>query len=256
MIVDTHIHVGRFDDVYYDPLEIVETVMSCGIEQMWISSTTSCEEGIRYAKVETELQKLFAQTAQTPETVRALFWYCPDYIGQGVTAENAFGAIPYKGIKIHPYSHKWNFGDGRHMETLHGLFDLARRNDLPILIHTGESGIDGADRFESFFPEYAPARFVLAHCRPPETTLSMLEKYANVFCDTAFVPEAHIRQIVSAGHGEKLLTGTDFPITHFFSTHYPKENADKNISIKAQYEFDLAKIANSLHERGENTQHV
>jgi len=242
MHVDTHTHIGRFDEIYYEPLKIVETVMSCGIREMWFSSTTSCADNIRYTDVEKEIQSLLASISYSPEAVRPLFWYSPEYIAQGVTMESACSAIPYKGIKLHPYINHWDFADSRHMETLHSLFDRAAKKALPVLIHTGESGTDSADRFESFFAEYKTVRFVLAHCRPLDATLSMLEKYPNVCCDTSFVPDEHIRQLISAGCGDRILTGTDFPITHYFRTKYPLADGDANITLMEQYKHDIVRI--------------
>jgi len=128
--------------------------MSSGIREMWFSSTTSCTDGVRYTAIEKEIQSLLTKIPYSPETVRPLLWYSPDYIAQGVNVETACNAIPYKGIKLHPYANHWDFADSRHNETLHGLFDHAAKNGLPVLIHTGESGRDNADRFESFFAEY------------------------------------------------------------------------------------------------------
>jgi len=70
----------------------------------------------------------------------------------------------------------------------------------------------------------------------------MLEKYPNVSCDTSFVPQEHIRQIVSAGYGDRVLTGTDFPITHYFRTKYPEEGQDNNITLREQYKQDIERI--------------
>jgi len=240
--VDSHVHIGQFDEYYYDPTEIVEIVMSSGIREMWFSSTTSCTDSVRYTAIEKEIQDLLTKIPYSPETVRSLLWYSPDYIAQGVNVETACNAIPYKGIKLHPYANHWDFADSRHNETLHGLFDHAAKNGLPVLIHTRESGRDNADRFESFFAEYKSAQCVLAHCRPLDTTLSMLEKYPNVSCDTSFVPQEHIRQIVSAGYGDRVLTGTDFPITHYFRTKYPEEGQDNNITLREQYKQDIERI--------------
>ena len=247
MQTDTHVHIGRFDEVYYDPREIVEIVMSCGIQQMWFSSTTTCVDNVRYTDIESEIQNLLARISHTPEAVRPLLWYSPDYIAQGVSAENACKAIPYKGIKLHPYANRWDFADARHSETLHGLFDHAAGNGQPVLIHTGESGTDNADRFESFFAEYKTARCVLAHCHPLDTTLSMLEKYPNVLCDTSFVPDEHIRRIISAGYGDRVLTGTDFPITHYFRMKYPAQAGDTKVTLRDQYKQDIARIGACIY---------
>ena len=154
--------------------------------------------------------------------------------------ENAFSAIPYKGIKIHPFAHSWDYNDFQHMEALHSLFNHAAGNSLPVLIHTGNSGIDNANRFECFIREYRNTRFILAHCRPLSVTIELLKKYDNVYCDTAFTMKTQLEQIVLAGFRDKIIFGTDFPITHFYRTKYPKTGDNLSISMEEEYAEDIA----------------
>jgi hypothetical protein len=70
----------------------------------------------------------------------------------------------------------------------------------------------------------------------------MLTKYRNVFCDTAFVPFHDVQNIVSAGFAERIFTGSDFPITHYFTTKYPEEAGDSSIALQEQYVKDLQKM--------------
>jgi predicted TIM-barrel fold metal-dependent hydrolase len=78
-------------------------------------------------------------------------WFAPDYIRQSIGIEKAFESLPYGGFKLHPFSHHWDFENKKHLDTLHSLFDYANTRALPVLIHTGESGIDDADRFAPVF---------------------------------------------------------------------------------------------------------
>jgi hypothetical protein len=230
-MTDTHVHIGQFEDVYYEPLEVVDTVMSSGMKGLSFSSTTSCKNNVLYAEIEKEISALLSGMSWDSEIIRPFFWYVLDYIRAGVSIENAVNNIPYKGIKLHPYAHRWDFADTAHAETLHHLFDYAGGHGLPVLIHTGHSGVDSAGRFERFFGEYPQTKCVLAHCRPLDTTIEMLQKYSNVYCDTAFVPPADIRAINNAAGREKIMFGTDFPITHYF-------NKDPSISLAEQYAKD------------------
>jgi len=85
--------------------------------------------------------------------------------------------LDYGGFKLHPYGNKWDFeNDGKHLEILHKVFDYADRRNFPILIHTGESGVDRPNRFERFFGEYKNAKIILAHSRPVNETIKMLKK--------------------------------------------------------------------------------
>ncbi|MDR1583032.1 MAG: amidohydrolase family protein [Prevotellaceae bacterium] len=239
-MTDSHIHIGQFKDVYYDPIEVTEIVMSAGMEGMSFSSTSSCKDNVLYSEIEKEITSFLSRIPYSDEVIRPFFWYIPDYINQNITPENASSCIPYKGIKIHPFSQHWDFNVTQHMEILHSLFEYAARNNLPVLIHTGHSGVDSANRFECFIDEYRYTKFILAHCRPLDVTIEMLKKYNNVYCDTSFAPKSDIRQLTSSGFRDKIIFGSDFPVTHFFKTKYPNPCDNSSISLKEQYAEDIA----------------
>jgi len=247
-MTDNHIHIGQFKDVYYDPVEVADVVMSAGMEGMSFSSTSSCIDNILYSEIEKEIVSFLSSISYTVEIIQPFFWYVPDYLNQNITIEGAFASLPYKGIKIHPYVHNWDFNNTQHMDILHSLFDYAARNNLPVLIHTGHSGVDSADRFECFINEYRNVKCILAHCRPVDTTMEMLKKYPNAYCDTAFAPKTDIQQIILSGFKDKIIFGSDFPITHFYNTKYPENSENTTISLCDQYAEDIGwwgKIENS-----------
>jgi len=239
-MTDNHIHFGQFKDVYYDPFEITDTVFSLGITGMSFSTTSSCKEGVLYTEIENEIRDFLSQISYSAETIRAYFWYIPDYIKQNIAIESAFNEIPYKGIKIHPLAHKWDFKNALHLNALYSLFSYASENNLPVLIHTGYSDVDSADRFERFIKEFGNVKCILAHCRPLDITIKMLSKYKNAYCDTAFVSEEEIMNIVSAGFKNKIIYGSDFPITHFFRTKHPQPGENSEISLRQKYAEDIS----------------
>jgi predicted TIM-barrel fold metal-dependent hydrolase len=239
-MTDNHIHIGQFYDVYYDPVEIIDIVMSGGMSGLSFSSTSSCIEGIKYHDIEKEILATLAMIPYSDETVRPYLWYIPGYIEQNITLESAFSAIPYKGIKFHPFAQKWDFDNPRHRKCLNYIFDFAGQNELPVLIHTGCGGVDNPDRFEPFIKEYAGVKCILAHCRLLNRTLYMLEKYDNVYFDTAFAPEENIT-VAAAKYQDRMVFGTDFPITHYYKTNYPANNSNPFIALKEQYAEDINK---------------
>jgi predicted TIM-barrel fold metal-dependent hydrolase len=232
---DYHIHIGQFEETYYNPVEVLQIVLNAGIEKCLYSSTSSCITGIKYQQVEKEIAatvKIF-----DPDIMQALLWFTPDYIKQEITIDNAFNNLPYRGIKLHPRAHKWDLNDKQHLDCLHLLFGFANDYHLPVLIHTGEDGFENPDFFEPFFAEYKKATTILAHCRPIDKALEMLKKYDHVKGDTAFVSKENIQSIIDNGYKDRLLTGTDFPITHYFATKY--KNSSK--SLEEQYQEDISR---------------
>jgi len=232
-VTDWHIHTGQFRELLYPPALVLETVFQAGTDTAFFSSTTTCREGVRYAEVEQELAEALRRSP--PDRAKALLWYVPAYAAQGVSVEHAFASLPYAGLKLHPRAQCWNLSDAGHLDILHALFDAADRQSMPALIHTGPDTQDEAGLFGAFFAEYPNVRFILAHARPLEQTLRLMAAHANVYCDTAFVPKTHIRRIVAAGFAEKILAGSDFPITHY--------RAGRRCSLREQYKRDQRMFA-------------
>ena len=232
-MLDAHVHIGQFHEEYYGFGEVFNTIFNSGIvDGIVYSSTSSCIRDVGYGIIRNEIAealKKYPASIATP-----LFWVVPDYINQGITVEAAMSELDYGGFKLHPYGNGWDFeNDARQCEILHEVFDYADKRQMRILIHTGESGVDIPSRFERFFGEYRNARIVLAHCRPAGETIKLMQKYPNVSGDTAFAPKENIEDVKNAGFGERLIFGTDFPITHYF---YGKESG---VSLDSQYKRDL-----------------
>jgi len=232
-MLDSHVHIGQFQEEYYDFDVIFDIIFNSGsADKIVYSSTSSCIPDVKYDFVRKEIE---AVLKKYPADIAApFFWVVPDYINQGIKVEAVMDELSYGGFKLHPFGNDWNFeNDTKQCEILHEVFDYADKRQMRIVIHTGESGVDSPGRFERFFGGYKNAKIILAHCRPADEAIKMMQKYPNIFGDTAFVPKERIDEIESAGFGERLIFGTDFPITHYF---YSRENG---ISLKEQYKRDL-----------------
>jgi predicted TIM-barrel fold metal-dependent hydrolase len=230
---DNHLHIGQFYEAYYEPLEVLRVVTEAGVTDAVYSSTTSAKDGVKYREVEREIAAVTA--LYQAEKFKPFLWYIPSYLDEGIRVESAFQNLPYGGIKLHPRAHHWDLHDKKYLDCLHSLFIYAREKRLPVLIHTGENDFERPAFFSPFFPLYPQVKFILAHCRPAPDTIAMFRAHGNVYGDTAFLPAERYRRIVEAGFAERLVPGTDFPITHYF-------NKDSEISPEKQYREDLAQI--------------
>jgi hypothetical protein len=234
-MIDTHVHIGQFNEVYYEPLEIMRIIEhSMSVDACCFSSTSKG----KYSDIEQEIQSVFK--IYSAKKMRPYFRFMPDFVKQGVTVHSAMNGLPYKGFKLHP-ADGWDFeNDVIHTHHLHQIFDYASRHyaddfNLPILIHTGENGTDRPSRFEPFFKEYPNAKIILAHCRPVDETIKMFQQYTNVCGDTSFASRERINEIINAGYIDRLIGGTDFPITHYFAQKY----SDTKLSLSEQYQQDV-----------------
>ena len=91
----------------------------------------------------------------------------------------------------------------------------SKRTAFPVLIHCGPDGFERPSLFEMYIAEHPRVTVQLAHSRPVSDTLRMLRKYPNTVCDTAFTPAADVAAIRASGFVDRMLHGTDFPITHY-----------------------------------------
>jgi hypothetical protein len=242
-VTDIHIHVGQFKEIYYAAKDVFDAVfaggIACGIDRLVFSSTTSCVEGVLYGAVAAEIEA--ALKLYGPEKTTPLLWFIPAYIEHGMNIEQVMGDLPYQGFKLHPLSNNWDFENPDHIKALRKAFDYAAQNKLPVLIHTGEGDVQSPDRFQSFFGLYPTVQFILAHSRPAETTITMLRKYDNVYCDSSFAPEEGLQKIAAAGFASRMLFGSDFPITYYFRTKYPPQGSVPVITLREQYREDTAR---------------
>jgi predicted TIM-barrel fold metal-dependent hydrolase len=235
-MTDSHIHIGQFYEVYYKPLEIIEIITDAGVDNAVYTSSTSCKENVQYSEVEKEIALV---TAQYPaDKIQPFLWYVPEYAMQGISVEKAMDSSPYKGLKIHPRANTWNLEDRKTLSIACELFDYADKHKLPIIIHTGYDPLDEANKFSRFFGEYKNTKIILAHCRPIDQTLALLRKYNNVYCDTAFVEESTVQNIIKAGFAERIHTGSDFPVTHYYKTTYLRNGENPNITLREKYTED------------------
>jgi predicted TIM-barrel fold metal-dependent hydrolase len=238
LLVDYHVHIGQFEDVYYEAEAVFGTVFASGtLRSVHFSSTSTCAADVKFSKVEKEIENalLYLRRENLGPNLPWL-WFSPEYIKQGVDIEEAMRNIFYFGFKLHPYADNWDFKNKTHMDALHRIFDYTNNDgSMWIVIHTGESGRDSPGRFLPFFIEYPIAPVVLAHGRPASETIELMRRFPQIMCDTAFMPENAFRQIIAAGFSDRVLSGSDFPITHYFANHHE----GKSISLAKQYKNDI-----------------
>ena len=225
-MIDSHIHVGQFNDLYIEPSAIHNLMAELNVDYYAVSSTTIWEEN--YPKVIDELQELIWLDK---DKVLPVMWITPDGLN-GNVAWYLESSIKWKCLKIHPFLHPdvWTNAGGQLSEVL----EIAKELNIPALIHTGNEISCQSTKFEGTIANNPDTNFILAHGRPLDQSIIIVKLYDNVFADTAFMPITHIKSFIESGLSHKLLWGTDMCIPQYF---YP------SCDLVKYYKDKLANLA-------------
>lgn len=222
-LFDFHVHIGQFEDVYYSPHKIVETLVSCGVGGAYISSTTSCirfsndtEKRIVVEHIQDEFRELMDSAKDNLFDARPLCWVIPERYLEGESVVQMMSESLYAGFKIHPRAHEWNLADSKICALMDDICDYSETNSVPILIHTGTIDYERPAKFERWFKMFPMVKFILAHCKAEDEVIDLMRRYRNVFGDTAFCSKQSFQTIMENGFARRMLWGTDFPIVDFF----------------------------------------
>lgn len=247
-MTDYHIHIGQFNEKYYDSFEIFRIIEKLSsktkITEIHYSSTSSCRCDVELVRIEEEIK--YAQNFISKKIItKPYLWFIPKYAEQRISVESAAKSFDYCGIKIHPAGQYWEENNSNHLKTLHQIFRWADDNKKHILIHCGTQKCDLPTRFEQFFEEYKNAKIILAHSNPVFETAQMVNKYDNVFCDTACINKESFEQLKKEiNDTKKILFGSDFPINNYWN----KLLFNKSKSLSKEYEETCAILKNLNYE--------
>lgn len=208
---DSHIHIGHFFDIYTPPEDLVRFLNCVGVDKFAVSSTTTCEED--YEKVLDEFKVLVKLAG---DRACPVLWITPEMIRSWVVFSMFDKGIEWRCLKIHPQLHPAEWLKGSPYMNL--VASIASIKRLPLLLHTGEMQGCFPEDHEWIIASRPDVTFILAHGRPLDQTLVLMNRYENVWCDTAFMPTENIVKLCNAGLTDRILWGSDYPIPKY---HYP-----------------------------------
>lgn len=225
---DIHTHIGQFEQTYYDYHDVFSALKNNGI----VSTTfayltplfTKSEPAIEFYKAVTEeLKDALKYANQIGLEVNALYWIDPVVISGGISIESIMKEFNYKGFAIHSFLNDWNLSKEENVRLLNEVFEYSKSYNYEIFIHTGCSERDNPRLFEKWFADFPEVKVHLAHCKDSIPIIDLFSKYANLVGDTAFCPQESYEAICNAGFKDRMLFGTDFPISHWYQ-HYRDGN--------------------------------
>lgn len=209
-MIDHHTHIGQFYDLHTSPSELIRIMDSVGVEQFACSSTTICEGD--YNKVLLEMSELLMLTGHR---LLPVLWIVPQMLHNDGLQRFLDSGIRWRMLKIHPQLHQleWQCAGANLRKVLH----LAKQMHVPLLIHTGDFAGCYPSLFERAIRYNPSVMFILAHGRPIDETIALLQRYPNVLTDTAFMPLEHLAELCQRGLSHKILWGTDIPIQKYYN---------------------------------------
>lgn len=215
-------HIGQFEECYYNPYKVIKVLASCGVIGAYVSSTTSCiewsnpsEKELIIEHIRNEFIELESSATLLKFDARPLCWIIPQRYFEGESIRSVFEESMYKGFKIHPRVHKWDLSDSRVCSLMDEICQCAEEKSFPIFIHTGICDFERPEKFEEWYRRYSRVTFVLAHCKNTNSVIEMFKKYGNVHGDVSFCSLDSFLQISESGFSDRLLFGSDFPVTDY-----------------------------------------
>ena len=207
-MTDNHVHIGWYTEGYHSPKEVWQAEQDAGIDEIAVSSTSTCAE--LYKLVVREIRELIHLGGSR---IHPILWLTPRMMNTWGLSYMLHSKIRWQGVKMHWKAHReWYYNK----KLLHNALEIARWIEVPVLFHTGDFKECKASVFMDICSQYNDLTFVLAHGRPLQETLEVLTRCTNVYVDTAFMPINDVATIVQNGYANRLLFGTDAPINTIF----------------------------------------
>lgn len=224
---DFHVHIGKFHDLYFKPAQTARELKSIGIRKWYVSSTSTCDIGIDFQRIVDEFAEM---RAEAPEETLANLWLTKEMIDKSPYLE-AYDAIEFKMLKIHPYIHSWS----PHGKEIEHVFSVAAARGIPLMIHTGGKPEAEAGQFQDICRRHPEVTVLLAHCRPLDQTLNLLQNAPNVYGDISFASPESVMTLLAGGVCDRLCFGSDYPLDMlFFPGEDPVERYENRLRILEQ----------------------
>jgi uncharacterized protein len=202
-IFDSHVHIGQYFETYYSVPRVLRTLKCAGITHFAYSSTTPviCDDPGVLREERQAVRELFGKRAFP------LLWISHSMLERSRDLSLYLDA-DICGFKVHGVSERWE-PNGKE---LHHVFSIARERNFPVMFHTGEHEECLALSYQRICLRFPTVRVILAHGRPLDQTIKMLQTCPNAYVDTAFMPHEHLKILLENRFEKRILFGTDTPI--------------------------------------------
>ena len=230
-MTDHHAHVGWYSDGYHVPQEVWLAERDAGITDVYVSSTSTCVE--RYKLVVQEIRQLLRLGG---EHVHPVLWLTPRMMKTWGIRYMLHAKVGWQMVKMHWQLHREWFYNPRLTEQ---AMAVARKLDVPVLLHTGREKECRPSAFCTMIQSHPDILFTLAHGRPADETIEVMNACPNTLVDTAFMPVEDVERIAKAGLAGRMRFGTDIPIHRLY---YPETSTADYIRSRIEEQRNYINI--------------
>ncbi len=230
-LIDAHVHLNNYHEATRRPArenldELFAQMGACGVDHAVV--ITSYKVDLDRPSVE-ELVQILADDPRTT-VVEGLRWRGEQRTDL-FTMEERIQSGLVRGIKLYPGYDHYAIND----PSLEGVFRIAAKHQVPVLIHTGDTYAKTAKvrmahplLVDDVAVDYPDVRFVMCHLGNPwfQDTAEVLYKNENVFADISGLTlgefsydferyvAMRVREMVwyMGDPGKQLMYGTDWPL--------------------------------------------
>ncbi len=230
-LIDAHVHLNNYPEATRRPArenldELFAQMGACGVDHAVV--ITSYKVDLDRPSVE-ELVQILADDPRTT-VVEGLRWRGEQRTDL-FTMEERIQSGLVRGIKLYPGYDHYAIND----PSLEGVFRIAAKHQVPVLIHTGDTYAKTAKvrmahplLVDDVAVDYPDVRFVMCHLGNPwfQDTAEVLYKNENVFADISGLTlgefsydferyvAMRVREMVwyMGDPGKQLMYGTDWPL--------------------------------------------
>ena len=157
------------------------------------------------------------QTTFSPHAIAFATFHPDDGSDLARLADEAFGRLGLRGVKLHPQVGRFHLDDPR----LFPLYERLIERRLPLLVHAGRrpepNEFVGAAAFGSLMRRFPDLVAIVAHMGADEFDrfFDLCDRYQDVYLDTCMVFNQHLGGPPPLGrvieHQDRVLYGSDFP---------------------------------------------
>ncbi|MBQ7208547.1 MAG: amidohydrolase family protein [Lentisphaeria bacterium] len=211
---DAHVHIGFFPCeakkgklYYYSPEEVFQSLYDAKIGEFIFSSTDAVFFTEHQSFVQDEIRKMLLISNGRGHA----FCWITNEMAEHDPDFTFLDALPYAGIKLHPRESDWS----KNPSGLNKIFCVAKQKSFPIMFHADDDF--PPDLYTDFLQAYPDVKVCMAHARPVETIVRVMEKFRQVYTDISFAPMENVSKLfMNRELLPRVMFGSDLPAPQRF----------------------------------------